>query len=344
MKYLHGGNVFDKKINIDFSINVNPFGMPESVRNAAVKAIDMCSSYPDYDSRRLKEALSRFYGIDKEYFICGNGAAALIYDIIRTIMPRKGLVMAPTFVLYERALKTCGAQALTHELNENNGFAVDDSFVRAVYDNEPEVVFVCNPNNPTGRIVSRDILLSILEACKRVGAFLIIDECFIEFTYEKSFYSYLKDYDKLIIINAFTKIYAMAGLRSGYGICSCKEFIEKAENGRQSWNLSIPAEEASIAALNEKEYVALSRAYVKEQRKMLEKFIRELGIKVYESDADFILIYTEKEIYDELIGRGILIRDCSNYDGLSHGFYRIAVKGNEDNRCLIRALEEIMNG
>jgi threonine-phosphate decarboxylase len=344
MKYLHGGDVFDKEIDLDFSININPLGMPERVRRAARTAVDQCESYPDYANRKLRAALAAHYSLPAEYFLCGNGAAAVIYELLHAAAPKRVLVPAPTFASYEQAAEGCGSSVLHHMLKESEDFCITDALAEDVRLNKPQMVFVCNPNNPTGSLVERDVLKNILESCKSVQARLVVDECFLGFTHEESFAAYVRDYPELIILSAFTKLYAMPGLRSGFCICSDETFLEKVRAGRQDWNLSCVAQEASAAALGEAAYVEDSRKTVELERDFLQEELQKRGIRVYESAANYLLLYCEKDLYTEFLSRRILIRDCSNFCGLRRGFYRIAVRTHAENERLLEVLEEILNG
>jgi histidinol-phosphate/aromatic aminotransferase/cobyric acid decarboxylase-like protein len=146
----------------------------------------------------------------------------------------------------------------------------------------------------------------------------------------------------VIRIHAFTKTYAMAGLRLGYMILDDPELYQKIHDGMQPWSVSVPAITAGLAALKEQGYLEDARTLIQTERMYLTNELRSLGYKVYPSDANYILFYTEqKKLYEELLKQKILIRDCSNYEGLGNGYYRVCVKNREANEILIRALKHL---
>lgn len=343
MEYLHGGDVFDKNIIADFSVNINPLGMPDMAKREALRGIEECNTYPDYKNRVLRHAIAEEYNVPEENVICGCGADGVIFDIVRTLMPQRGLIAAPTFQEYERAMTVCGTQVVNVYLKEDE-FILGNDFADNIVKERPQLVFVCNPNNPTGIVNDKKTMKSILDACMSVDAWLVVDECFLGFTGEASMVEYTDRYNRLIVLNAFTKLYAMPGLRAGYAICKNTAFISAVNDKRQCWNLSQAAEYAAAAALKDKEYVIKTRKYIDAERERLEEALAGLGLKVYKAFANYIMIYSDRDIYAECLKRGILIRDCSNYKGLKKGYYRVAVKDKENNNLLIQVLSEVLNG
>lgn len=344
MHYEHGGDVFDKEVKIDFSVNVNPYGMPASVKNAAIKSIEDSNKYPDYDCRKLRKAIGDRYNLNKEYICCGNGAAELIYNITRAVNPKKAMVLAPTFSDYERSLKAVNSTIDYYRLTPENDFAVQSDIIEKVMKSNPEIVYICNPNNPTGKLTDHKILLELLEATKSIGARLLVDECFIEFTTEKSMAEYVGEYKNLIVLRAFTKTYAMAGIRSGYCMCSDEKLYDKLFRITQNWNVSNIAIEASVAALKEDKYLAKSVKEIQKEAKRVTKALKEMKLKVWKTSANYILLKSDIDLYEECLKRGLLIRDCSNYVGLEGGYYRIAVRTKEENEVLLKVLGGIING
>ncbi len=343
MEYLHGGDVFDKNIIADFSVNINPLGMPDMAKREALRGIDECNTYPDYKNRVLRHAIAEEYNVPEESVICGCGADGVIFDMVRTLMPQRGLIAAPTFQEYERAMTACGTQVVNVYLKEDE-FTLGNDFTDSIIKERPQLVFVCNPNNPTGIVNDKKTMKSILDACISVDAWLVVDECFLGFTSEASMVEYTDRYNRLIVLNAFTKLYAMPGLRAGYAICKNTAFISAVNDKRQCWNLSQAAEYAAAAALKDKEYVIKTRKYIDAERERLEEALAGLGLKVYKASANYIMIYSDRDIYAECLKRGILIRDCSNYKGLKKGYYRVAVNDKENNNLLIQVLSEVLNG
>ena len=219
-------------------------------------------------------------------------------------------------------------------------------FCRRIESGAYDLVFFCNPNNPTGISVSREELLRAARACERAGTFLAVDECFLEFLEdgkERSLIPSLGDLPGVMVFGAFTKMYAMAGLRLGYCLCSEEALLEKMFRQRQPWAVSGPAQAAGTAALQEKEYRRKSRRLIGREREYLAGALKGLGFRVYPSQANYLFFKDEGKrperwLYEALLSRGILIRSCGNYPGLDGSFYRICVKGREENERLIREI------
>ncbi len=344
IKHLHGGDVYRYKGCIDFSSNSNPLGPPDSVVQAVAEGASRMADYPDIHCQKLREALASYEGTDPSMIYFGNGAAEVIFSLCLALKPRKALVPAPTFAEYEQALNSVGCQVVHVYLKEENGFQVDKSFVKAILREEPQAVFLCNPNNPTGVLTSVGMVSEILQACEKVGSLLVLDECFNDFIQDREQYtmkSELADHVSLFLLKAFTKRYAMAGVRLGYGLSSDRELLEKMEQVTQPWNVSVLAQEAGIAALQEEAYVERGRALVEKERRYLREELESLGYRLYGSQANYLFFYSEAPLWEACKDQGILIRDCSNYPGLGQGHYRVAVRAHEENQKLIQVLKHI---
>ena len=177
--------------------------------------------YPDVECEELRRALEKAEGVPMESIICGNGAADLIFGLVLAVKPRKALLPAPTFAEYEQALNAWGCQTEYCFLSEEKGFCPGEEFLDAIRQ-DMDMVFFCNPNNPTGVAAEPEYLKRLAERCRQMGAFLVLDECFEDFLEEPEKYSmkgYLKAYPRMFLLKAFTKKYAMAGIRLGCGSC-----------------------------------------------------------------------------------------------------------------------------
>lgn len=355
----HGADIYtaakksgiEKDKIIDFSSNINPLGMPDSVKEAAINSIYSSHKYPDINSRELICGISKAEGVPAEWIFPSNGAAEAIYRIVQYLKSLKssacfnGLVTAPSFSEYENALKASGAKVVYYNLMEEQNFEISDG-IKDCINREIKIVFLCNPNNPTGQLTDKETMEGIIRHCKYTGTIAVIDECFLDFTENKqelSSVNLLGKYDNLVVLKAFTKIYAMPGIRLGYCMCSDKGLIGGLKSSGPPWNVSSIAQCAGIAALDEKEYVAKSIVYVKEQRNYLKEELKKLNVKVYDSYANYILFRLRENIdlKEELLKRYILIRSCSNYKNLDESYYRIAVRTERENQLFIKAMKEL---
>ncbi len=349
MALIHGGDIEGYKLEygrepLDFSANCNPLGMPKGVPGAVWKAAKTANKYPDPLCRRLGIALSEKLGIAQEYILFGNGAADLIFRLALAEKPKKAVVTAPTFAEYELALNTAGCDVTHHTLMKAKDFTVTETILDRIAPGT-DMLFICNPNNPTGQTVDPGLMVDILEACEKSGTLLVVDECFNGFLDKPEQHSLKKklpDYGNLIILDAFTKLYGMAGVRLGYCLSKNTKLLTRMKEAGQPWSVSSLAQAAGLAALSEDAYIEKSRALVKKERAYLIKSLQLPGINPYDGEANFIFFEsTIPGLTAKLRERGILIRDCGNYHGLSKHYYRIAVRTHKENSELVAALKQL---
>jgi len=343
----HGGDIYSKRVELDFSVNTNPLGTPPSVISAVESAARELCQYPDPYCRELVLAIAARDGVSPENILCGSGAAELIYAYCEAVKVERALIAAPTFSEYASALEAAGAAAEYVKLRESENFTVTEELTAKVAKTGSKAVFLCNPNNPTGRLIPPEILESVCETCLGRGIRVFLDECFLELSDAGrggTMAKYLAAYPNLFILRAFTKSYGMAGLRLGYCLTGDEGLLSAMSRRMQPWNVSLPAQLAGLAALREIDFPGKARELIRAERPKLAEGLEKLGIWVCPSEANYLLIKSEREIYEPLLARGILIRDCSNYRGLGLGWYRIAVKTGLENGRLIAALSEVLSG
>ena len=265
----------------------------------------------------------------------------MIFTLCRAVNPKKALIPAPTFAEYGQALASTGCELEYYMLTENEGFVLGEAYLDILHKGL-DMAFLCNPNNPTGMLIPHCLLKKILEKSRKLGILLVVDECFLDFVKEPQEYSLkrsLSGFNNLFILKAFTKRYAMAGVRLGYGLCSNRVLLDKMERNVQPWNVSTMAQAAGIQALSETEYVEKGRQLVFRESQWLKEEMTRIGYKVFPSEANYIFFKGPEELFDFCLRKRIVIRDCSNYPGLTKGYYRIAVKTHEENVKLIEVLE-----
>lgn len=339
----HGGNIYQKEYKIDFSTNVNLFGIPEGVIRAAIEGVKLSDRYPDKECLELRTAISQANDIPIDQIICGNGAADLIYSLVLALKPKKALLPIPSFYEYEQAFRMIECKQEYYALKEEQQFILQKDILEAIKE-DTDIIFLCNPNNPTGNLIEINIMEQIIHKCETYGIWLVVDECFMDFVMEEkctSALKYIRNSGHLFILKAFTKLYAMPGMRLGYGICANQELLNRMKEVTQPWSVSIPAQMAGIAALKEMDYVINSLQMVERERNYLIEELRKLDFTVYGSRANYIFFYAMSGLYQKCLDRGMLIRDCSNYRGLKEGYYRIAVKRHEENEQLIEVMREV---
>lgn len=342
--YQHGGDIYTHKDILDFSTNINPFGPPDSVIDAAYEGIKSASHYPDSYCNDLREELSKTIHISKDFILCGNGAADLIFSFCLALKPKKALIPIPTFQEYEQALISIDCNIEYYPMKVENDFILSEDFLKVIT-KDLDVIFLCNPNNPTGQLISKNLIIQILQKCIANNILLVIDECFMDFVDTKEDYSFIEECKKtnnIFILKAFTKLYAIPGLRLGYILSSNIKLLQKMKQVTQPWNVSIPAQAAGIAALKEEEYVHMSLQSLRTEKIYLKKALSKMNVKIYDSKANYIFFRGDLKLYNHCLNKGILIRNCSNYIGLDHGFYRIAIKDHVSNEKLVQTLREVI--
>lgn len=339
----HGGDIYgEKKIEIDFSANINPLGTPLGVLKAVEASLPELLHYPDPYCRKLVRRIAEFEGVPESFILCGNGAAELIYSYCEALCPRTAVELAPTFSEYALGLERAGSRIKRFPLRSDHGFAPDRSFLDFLEEAKPDAVFLCNPNNPTGRLLDGELVKEILSFTYRRGIRLFLDECFLDLTDSGvSMKPSLERYPNLLILKAFTKSYGMAGLRLGYCLTGDGKLLSKMAKTVQPWNVSVPAQAAGIAALSEDAFLRKTKEIIQRERAWLTEELKAVGFSVCPSDANFILFQGPSSLQEDLLELGIAIRNCENYFGLSAGWFRIAVKRHEENRILISAIRRI---
>lgn len=328
---------------LDFSANVSPLGLPQGVANAIAAALPHADRYPDPLCRALRAKLAPHEGIPAESILCGNGAADLIFRLAWAAKPRTALVTAPTFAEYAAALESAGCAVRRHFLQAEVDFAVTDSILSSITP-EVDMVFLCQPNNPTGQLTPLPLVERILRRCEACGALLVVDECFLDFLPDCDALTAkaLLDSKNLLILKAFTKLYGMAGVRLGYCLGSNIALLDKMQSAGQPWAVSSLAQAAGLAALDESAYVVRVQALIAQQRPILRDGLRALGLRVLDGSANYLLFQAPETLGDALRQRGIVLRGCGNYPGLDSSWYRTAVRTAPENEQLLQTMREVL--
>lgn len=327
--YHHGGDTYETPGVLDFSININPLGMPAGARRAAAESLEQVGRYPDWKCRELTAALQEYMSernisLKSGQIVWGNGAAELIYALCERIMldrhHLRAWIPSPTFSAYEEAVLAVGG-TLSNRIEES------------------DLVFLCNPNNPTGELRDEKTLEQYAGACEKNGAWLCVDESFLPFADPSDHRSVVRlNYSHVIMLRSLTKIYAMPGLRLGF-LAGPEKMAEGIRLLLQPWNISIPAQAAGKAALEDGEFLEKTYHYIKKERDFLLAELQNLPVKaIAESKANFLLLEAKEDFADQLVSQGILVRRCEDIRGLTKRHFRIAVRTHEENLRLIDAI------
>jgi len=327
---------------IDFSASCNPLGTAPEV-SAALAKLDF-SRYPDDQAVELRRALGRILGLEAEWIAVGNGSVELVWQLAAAYLEPgdPALVVGPTFGEYSRACRIQGARVDELRFAEDSGFWPDPSAVfGAIRSHCPKLTFLCNPNNPTGRLLAEHQVAEILEACE--NTLLVVDEAYLPFCdCPPNLLPYLSN-GKLLLLRSMTKDHALAGLRLGYAV-ACPGIIGSLGRVRAPWSVNAAAQAAGLAALEVREQVEKARQVVAEARAYLVERLSALGLGVVPSTANFLLVRVGdgSAFRAALLSRGICVRDCASF-GLP-AYVRIGVRTLPECRKLVEAAREVLAG
>jgi threonine-phosphate decarboxylase len=350
----HGGNVFavarslgiaPERI-VDFSASINPLGMAPGVRAALAGCLDRLLHYPDKGAAELKESLAAYHGLDASRIAVANGSTELIHLMPRLVPGKKGLIVAPAFAEYAFALERSGWQVDYFTLKSSDGFSLSLSALQEKLCEGFDIVYLCNPGNPTGALLPRCDIKRIIELCRESGSFLVLDEAFIDFCEEESAKDLIAEYERGVLLRSMTKFFAIPGLRLGYAI-GAPGIINAITSLQDPWSVNTAAQVAGIASLSDAAYCERTRNYVNRERDHLSAGLAKFpSLRVFPARANYLLVEMLEGsgaagLRRRLIEKGVLIRDCGNFQGLGSNFFRVAVRLREENEMLLECLGEI---
>ena len=379
----HGGNIYkvfrEKNIKeiLDYSSNINPYGIPESLKSRIIENLEILERYPDPDYVELREKLANLNNVNLSDIILGNGATEIIFLFMKVINPKKILIVSPTFGEYERAVKATEISGDTVSLSSSNGdnknienkkieieyfelkesddFKLNIGNLKNELEKKYDLLIICNPNNPTGKFLKLAQTEEILKECNKYDTKLFIDEAFIEFLADgmkESIINTEENKKNLFVTRAFTKFFAIPGLRLGYGMYFDKELEKKISEKKEPWSVNNFAEMAGSTVLDDAEYIEKTLKWIAEEKKYMYEKLNEIsGMKVYETEVNFITGKIDEKLFSEglnvkilrekMLEQGILIRDASNFKFLDERFFRLAIKDRASNERVIEAMKEI---
>ncbi|WP_147533604.1 threonine-phosphate decarboxylase CobD [Bacillus marasmi] len=357
-KYGHGGDLLTAQTQfglgstplLDFSANINPLGPPPKVMQTIKEQLETIVHYPDPAQRKLKEKLARRLELQTEQIIIGNGAAECMALIILALEPKTVGVVYPCFSEYEKLSNAFGAKIKACYGRAEQQFKPKLQDLFALF-NEVDLVFIGHPNNPTGVIYSLAELEEIAAQAESTNTYLVIDEAFIDFipkNKQVTLLPNLEQYKNIIFVRSMTKFYAIPGLRLGFAVAQ-PEIIAKLQNKQVTWSVNQLALTAGEICLDEIQYEEETIALIEEQREYLKQAIQErFGWFVFSGQANFLLIRLPQsmnvaKLQWEMGKRGVMIRSCAMYPGLTDQDFRIAVRTKQENDQLLSALQKVVD-
>lgn len=335
-----------------FSSNVNPLGLSESLKEVLADHLDVLSSYPDRNYSNLKSTLAKYCNAPADCFLVGNGSTEMISVLIHTRHPQKALIIAPTYSEYERELSLIGCTLDEYVLQESTDFQLDfDDFSKHMENGKYELVILCNPNNPTSSALNVSQICTLLEIIKKNNSFLMIDETYVEFTDVIDNYSAMSlitEYDNFIVLRGVSKFFASPGMRFGYAATSNQELHQAFLKLQNPWSLNSLAAFAGEIMFFDTTYIEKTRNHIlSEKKRMINDLSTIPGLKVYPAYANFILVkvllpnVTSYDIFDSLMKKGLMVRDCSSFDCLNGEYFRFCIMNTEENNRLLEAIHAL---
>ena len=363
----HGGNIYkifrEKNIDkiLDYSSNINPYGLPENLKKEISEKLFVLERYPDPDYIELREKIAEKNNLNIENIIVGNGATEIIFLFMKILSPKKVLIVSPTFGEYERAIKasTLANDSLEinyFELKETENFVLNVKNLETELENNYDLLILCNPNNPTGQFLKLKKLEEILKICEQKNTKLFVDEAFVEFVEDwenESIINSKENKENLFVIRAFTKFFAIPGLRLGYGICFNNNLLKKMLEKKEPWSVNNIADLAGKTVLDDENYIQKTKEWIKDQKKYMYENLNKIeGLRAYKTEVNFILLKIEdnllekgldvKNLRKKMLEKGILIRDASNFIYLNKHYFRLAIKDKLNNEKVIETLTSIL--
>lgn len=352
---LHGGQLrqiaeqFGISVSelFDFSANINPEGPPASVLSLLRSSLDNPStltSYPDLDETDLKQSLARYAGVCPENIIVCNGFVPLLGAVLQTLRIRSCLLPVPAFVEYRRALACAQVEIFPHALACESGFNYD---IEAMSTGSQNAILLANPQNPSGVLTDRETLLEIAVRAAARNQYVLLDEAFIDYCPIASLARETDRYPNLIVFRSLTKFFGMPGMRVAYAVTN-SEISVRLQETIAPWSVTTLASLAARAAVEDTPYANRTLALNGERRNQLQKTLGALGIRIYPSAANFLLLRLPDSIDPEvfwkrmILDHRVVLRNCANYEALPDRHFRAAVRNDTENSHLIEALSQTL--
>lgn len=344
---------YDIDINtiVPFASNVNPLGISPMARQALIDNVDVIRAYPDRNYVSLKNSISKYCKTQPDKLILGNGTSELINLVFHTLRPKKTMIIEPAYSEYAKTAQAAGSTVEAYMLKNLDDFELDVEPFLKVLQSNIDMLVICNPNNPTGKAITKSDMEQIITRCAELDITVMVDETYVEFVQDIdliSSVSLTSKYDNLIVLRGVSKFFASPGLRLGYAITGNSTFLEAANNDKIPWNINAYASVAGVM-FEDEHYINLTKSLIQTERNLIYSALSSRKtIKVFKPDANFILIKLLKEdltadqVFDYCIKKGLMIRDCSDYEGLGSKYVRFCFMKPEQNDSMVNTLLEIV--
>ncbi len=334
-----------------YNSNLNPMGVPESVKKAYTDYADAVIRYPDDYYPALKKSISSYAGCKENQLVLGSGSSDLLRTLIGLLGPKKAMVLVPSFTEYEKVLSMYGCDIEYYELDESKDFQFDIADFVAHLDSSLDLIILGNPNNPTSQIISREDMETMAEVCKAFGTFLLIDEMYIEFVdkyQDITAVPLVENFDNIAVMRSTSKFFAVPGLRLAYGIMANDEYMKVLSITGSPNPISSITAAVCTEMLKDRKYIKESCSQIYTERNLIVSAMSpSKHIKLYKPSANFMLVkilkddVTAGQIADHCNLKGIVIRNCENIRGLSNKYIRFCFMKPSQNDLLVNTILEV---
>jgi threonine-phosphate decarboxylase len=353
----HGGNIYQAARHlgvkpeklIDFSASINPLGYAPRAKKVLASPQTAVLNYPDPEAHDFIKALAAYHNLPADHFVPGNGSSEFIHLIPYLLRPKSVLIVAPAFTEYENTYQRAKGVVFFFTTTDKDGFAIQEKALFDELRRGYSAIYICNPGCPTGVLHSPKMLRELTSVAAKKGTAVILDETFIDFAENNSLKAETAHFDNLMILRSMTKFFALPGLRAGYAITHPKN-VEKLQEKLPPWSMNALAQRAAAASLLDVTHIQKSLQFVQENRDVLAADLRSLRLTVFKSCTNFLLVrlaeaapLTATQLAEKLLARGILIRSCEDFQGLSDRYFRVAVKKKNENKKLCAELKKLLS-
>ena len=358
-KHFHGSDMeeiskvfnISKDSIINFASNVNPYGCSNKLKEHLINDINAIEHYPDRDYTLLRAAIAKYCNAVPENIVVGNGCSELINAFIQIISPESATIVSPTYSEYSHAVSIAGGKSNYFEMSENEDFRLNVEELMDSFSKDTNLLIICNPNNPTSKLINLSDIERIVKFCFSKNINVIIDETYIEFVSDPlsaSAASLTNKYNNLSVLRGTSKFFCCPGLRLGYAITGNDILKNSLKNTMSPWTVSSLAESAGQFMFSDNNYISEISIKMNNERMRMYDFFNDSKIfKAYKPQANFILLkildsnLSSAEIFEKAIKSGLMIRDCSDFIGLSNRFIRFCFLNPDEDDKLITLLQSL---
>ena len=337
---------------VRFDTNVNPLGIPDSVRRAISENISSIIKYPDVYYDNLKKSIAEYHSVSTDEVIIGNGSSDLIRLFTAIIAPKKSLLLCPTSSEYEHILRTYESEVVFYDLKEEDDFILDMKDLVTKLDSSIDMIIIGNPNNPTSKKIEKADIDLLAEVCKELNIFLLVDEMYIEFMDDEEKYTsipLISEFTNMAVLRSVSKFFAVPGLRFGYALLNNPEYMNLVNITSMKNNVASLSAISGTVMFNDKEYIAESKSMIHTERSLVYLAMSTCKtIKLYKPDANYMLMRMLNEdvnckiVAKHCAQKGIIIRQCDDIRGLNDKYIRFCFMKPKQNDLMVNTILEII--